>query len=74
MKTSYRKYADSDASQVNALAVSAFEQYAYDYNDWDGFRKKISSMSQLAEVSDLIVAEQNNKVVGAIVYVAPNKF
>tara|TARA_B100000989_G_scaffold292132_1_gene267554 strand:- start:2478 stop:2840 length:363 start_codon:yes stop_codon:yes gene_type:complete len=30
-------------------------------------------MSQLAESSDLIVAEQNNKIVGAIAYVGPNK-
>lgn len=73
MKIIYRNYIDSDSVGVNALALLAFEQYSDNYYDWDGFKKKISLMSQLAKTSDLIVAEQNHQVVGAIAYIAPNE-
>lgn len=73
MEVTYRKFNESDETQVNMLALSAFEQYANEYEDWNGFKEKISLMSQLAVSSDLIVAEQHNKIVGAIAYVGPRK-
>lgn len=57
---------------MNNWALLAFDQYSIEYEDWEGFSKKISKMSQLSETSELIVAEENSKIVGAVVYVAPN--
>lgn len=73
MKCLIREYEDSDAFQVNELALSAFEQYADQYEDWPGFRQKISQMSRLSETADLVVAELDTKLVGAVVYIGPNK-
>jgi ribosomal protein S18 acetylase RimI-like enzyme len=73
MKYLVRNYSKNDESQVNALAVSAFMQYSSVYDDWDGFCEKIGSMSKLSENSELIVVEVNSKIVGAVVYIAPNE-
>tara|TARA_B100001057_G_C22099754_1_gene662750 strand:- start:157 stop:285 length:129 start_codon:yes stop_codon:yes gene_type:complete len=40
MAITYRKFNESDENQVNMLATSAFEQYANEYKDWNGFKKK----------------------------------
>jgi len=73
MKYILREYKASDERQVNELALSAFAQYACEYEDWEGFSRKISQMSKLAESAELIVAEMDSQIVGAIVYVGPNK-
>lgn len=73
MQYTLREFEEPDERQVNELALSAFAQYACEYEDWEGFSKKISQMSKLAQSSDLIVAEMGSKIVGAIVYVGPNK-
>ncbi|MRR56667.1 MAG: N-acetyltransferase [Deltaproteobacteria bacterium] len=61
----------SDFSSVNALAVSAFEQYRDSFHDWAGFRSKISRMSDLVSGGELIVVDVNDCVVGAVVYCGP---
>lgn len=68
-----RDYKESYERRVNELALSAFEQYSGEYEDWDGFRNKISQMSKLAESAELIVAEMGSEIVGAVGYVGPNK-
>jgi GNAT superfamily N-acetyltransferase len=73
MKYTLRKYRESDEHQVNELALSAFAQYACEYEDWEGLSKKISQMSKLAESAELFVAEIDSQIVGAIAYVGPNK-
>jgi ribosomal protein S18 acetylase RimI-like enzyme len=66
-----RDYRHSDEQQVNDLAVRAFQQYADDYTDWQGFRRRIAQMASLAESTELIVAEQDKAIVGAVIYIAP---
>lgn len=68
-----REYREPDKHQVNDLALLAFQQYSYEYEDWEGFSKIITQMSHLSETSELIVAEVNSKIVGAVVYTGPNK-
>lgn len=68
-----REYRESDERQVDELALSAFAQYACEYEDWEGFSRKISQMSKLAESAELFVAEMDSQIVGAMVYVGPNK-
>ncbi|HEX5394363.1 MAG TPA: GNAT family N-acetyltransferase [Rhodocyclaceae bacterium] len=61
----------SNSAQVNALALRAFEQFKDSYLDWPGFREKIGNMSALADVGEIIVAEVDGQIVGAVAYVGP---
>lgn len=66
-----RDYLPSDSTQVNALALRAFEQYRDSYQDWSEFRAKIGKMSSLADVGEIIVSEVEGQIVGAVAYVSP---
>lgn len=66
-----RDFRQSDASAVDALALCAFEQFKGAYDDWPAFRAKIATLSSLAEVGEIIVAEAGGKIVGAVAYVGP---
>lgn len=69
--TVLREYLPSDATQINALALLAFEQFKDAYLDWPAFREKVGNMSALADVGEIIVAEVNGEIVGAVAYVGP---
>ena len=66
-----RDYSPTDASAVNSLAVTAFEEFNNAYDDWPGFKTKISAMSSLATSGELIVAEHQSRLVGAVAYIGP---
>ncbi len=72
MEYQIRDYTVSDERQLNALALAAFEQYAGTYDDWDGFKAKLSQMSTMAESAELMVAEMDSELVGAVAYIAPH--
>jgi len=67
-----RDFLPSDSAQVNALALRAFEQFADSYHDWPGFRARIENMSALADVGEIIVAEVEGQIVGAVAYIGPS--
>jgi ribosomal protein S18 acetylase RimI-like enzyme len=64
-----RDFQPSDAPEVDALALRAFEQFKDAYDDWPAFQAKIENMSSLAEVGEIIVAETGGQIVGAVAYV-----
>lgn len=66
-----REYLPSDSIQVDALAVQAFEQFKDAYHDWPAFRAKIGNMTALADIGEVIVAEVEGQIVGAVAYVGP---
>ncbi|HEU4851014.1 MAG TPA: GNAT family N-acetyltransferase [Telluria sp.] len=66
-----RDYRRSDEGAVNALAVKAFEQYQSMYEDWPGFRARLENMSTIAESGELVVAEVDGTLAGAVGYIAP---
>lgn len=66
-----RDFQLADSSAVNALGLAAFEQFANEYHDWQGFREKIACMSSLAEHGEIIVAESGGAIVGAVAYLGP---
>ncbi len=68
-----RDYLQSDALLINDIAVNAFEQFKDAYADWPTFRSKIADMSALAMTGEIVVAELNGKIVGAVAYVGPNR-
>jgi ribosomal protein S18 acetylase RimI-like enzyme len=73
MSVQLRPYAPDDSQAVNALALCAFEQYRHAYSDWGAFSKNIGNMSALSGSGEIVVAETENTIVGAVAYVGPNK-
>jgi GNAT superfamily N-acetyltransferase len=66
-----REYLPNDSEQVNALALLAFDQFKDSYHDWPAFQAKIGNMSSLADAGEIIVAEVDDQIVGAVAYVGP---
>jgi ribosomal protein S18 acetylase RimI-like enzyme len=66
-----RPYAGADREAVNAVARAAFAQYAKDYADWPSFIDGIGRMAELAVDADLLVAEQDGEIIGAVAHVGP---
>lgn len=75
MSTQYilRNYHPSDASAVNALVLSAFSQYRDAYSDWHAFSARLGQMVLNADRSQIILAERQSAVVGAVAYVGANQ-
>ncbi len=66
-----RDFRPDDELPINALARRAFDQFKDAYDDWPAFQARID-VSSLAAVGEVIVAEINGKIVGAVTYVGPN--
>lgn len=66
-----RDLLQSDTTRVNALAIRAFEQFKDAYQDWPALQAKIGNLSALADVGEVIVAEVEGQIVGAVAYVGP---
>jgi ribosomal protein S18 acetylase RimI-like enzyme len=69
MSYEIRNFENSDRDQVNRVALAAFNQYQGYYSDWDAFSKNISNMASLSEQAELIVAVQDEVIIGAVAYV-----
>ena len=68
-----RTYHPVDAQRIDDLAVAAFAQFKDVYTDWPVFCSKLSSMSALSETGEIIVAELDGVIVGAVAYIGPGK-
>jgi ribosomal protein S18 acetylase RimI-like enzyme len=68
-----RPYEPADREAVNDAARAAFSQYADDYEDWPSFVEGIGRMADLAKDADVLVAEQDGVIVGAVAHVGPGR-
>jgi GNAT superfamily N-acetyltransferase len=68
-----RDYAPSDAEDLNRIAVSAFEQFRDHYDDWPAMRAGLSKTSDLSATGEIVVAEFQNRIAGAVTYFGPDK-
>jgi ribosomal protein S18 acetylase RimI-like enzyme len=68
-----RPYGPRDRDAVNAVARAAFAQYSQDYDDWPGFIDGIGRMAGLALDADVLVAEQDGVIAGAVAHVGPGR-
>ena len=66
-----RDFQKGDAAQVKALALRAFAQFEDAYGDWPALQAKIANMASLADVGEVVVAEIENRIVGAVAYLGP---
>lgn len=68
-----RAFAPQDAAAIDALGVQSFEQYQHFYSDWPALKARLATMSSLAEHGEIIVAEQDGRVVGWVAYIGPGQ-
>jgi ribosomal protein S18 acetylase RimI-like enzyme len=68
-----RPYAPGDRDAVNAVARAAFAQYEQDYADWPSFIEGIGRMAELSKDADVLVAEQDGVIIGAVAHVGPGR-
>jgi GNAT superfamily N-acetyltransferase len=67
-----RDYERSDAEGVNRIAVSAFTQFCDQYQDWPAMLAGLSKTSDLSATGEVIVAEFQNRLAGAVAYFGPD--
>ena len=66
-----RDYQNPDAEDLNRIAVSAFAQFSDQYQDWPAMRAGLSRTSDLSASGEVIVAEFQNQLAGAVAYFGP---
>jgi GNAT superfamily N-acetyltransferase len=68
-----RDFRRSDAAHVDRVALTAFFEFRSAYSDWPAMSATLSATSALASVGELIVAEVDRALVGAVAYIAPDR-
>jgi len=70
MKYQLRAFQESDAAAVDAVVLAAFSEFRHAYTDWQAFSGGLGQMVAMSGASEIIVAESQGQVVGAVAYVA----
>jgi GNAT superfamily N-acetyltransferase len=68
-----RTYRDGDAAKVNELALAAFVQFRSQYSDWPAMASAIGQMSAPADIGEIIVAERDERIIGAVASIAAGR-
>ncbi len=68
-----RHFQPADRDGVGRVARAAFAQYEHAYQGWPSFSEGIGRMAELAGYADLMVAEHEGELAGAVVHVGPGK-
>jgi len=68
-----RDFRPADAPQVNHLALAAFDQFKTHYRDWPAMAASLARTAALAKDGEMILAQCDNNIVGAVVYVPPGR-
>ena len=68
-----RDYHPDDAIAIDSLAVRAFAQFKDAYANWPVFKEKIGAMSALSSHGEIIVAERQSRLHGAVAYIGPQQ-
>jgi GNAT superfamily N-acetyltransferase len=67
-----RDYEKPDAEALNRIAVSSFSQFRDQYQDWPAMLAGLSKTSDLSATGEVIVAEFDHQLAGAVAYFGPN--
>jgi GNAT superfamily N-acetyltransferase len=68
-----RDYAASDADDLNRIAVAAFSEFRDHYRDWPTMLAGLSKTADLSTSGEVIVAEFQNRLAGAVAYFGPSR-
>lgn len=67
--TALRVFREADASEINRLAIRAFQEYSNSYSDWPAMAAIYAKMSDLANTAEIVIAEGLGQIIGAVAYV-----
>jgi GNAT superfamily N-acetyltransferase len=67
-----RDYVETDRARVNEVALAAFAQFCSHYDDWTAMAAGIGNMAALAESGEIIIAEHDDAIIGAVAYIPPH--
>jgi ribosomal protein S18 acetylase RimI-like enzyme len=73
MHANIRDYEDADAPALNRVALAAFTEFKDQYSDWPAMAASVSRMSELASTGEIVLAEIDGHVAGAVAYVPAGK-
>jgi ribosomal protein S18 acetylase RimI-like enzyme len=68
-----RDFRAADAREVDRVALAAFEQFKSHYSDWPAMAASVGGMTALAENGEIILAQRDDRIIGAVTYVAPGR-
>ena len=66
-----REFQQADADRIGAVALAAFDEFKVHYSDWPAMAAILGNIAGLAQTGELIVAEIEGRIVGAVAYVPP---
>jgi ribosomal protein S18 acetylase RimI-like enzyme len=66
-----RDFREADAEKVNRVALAAFDEFRSKYSDWPAMASAIGRMSDLAGAGEIVVAELDESIIGAVAYIPP---
>lgn len=68
-----RDFQSADAEAIVRVALAAFAEFQLHYSDWPLFITHVAKMPELAKTGEIIVAEDDGRIVGAVAYVGPQR-
>ncbi len=68
-----RDFREADAARVSALALAAFDEFKSHYTDWPALAAIYGDISGLIKNGEIIVAEIQNRMIGAVAYIPPGR-
>lgn len=71
--TALRDFRAEDAAALDRIALAAFSQYEDAYTDWPALAARVSAMSRLTDIGEIIVAELDGRIAGGVAYVSADK-
>src|SRR6267154_929899 len=73
MSIQIRDYQSADTVAVDRIALAAWEQYRPAFSDWARSTVSLARAAHFAKETDLLVAEDDDLVVGFVCYVGPGR-
>jgi len=68
-----RDYRAADAPAVSRVALAAFDEFRDAYADWPAMAANVATMAALAGTGEIVVAECDGAVAGAVAYIPPHR-
>jgi predicted N-acetyltransferase YhbS len=68
-----REFRSDDATDVNRVALAAWDQYRGLFSDWPRSEAILANAAGLAASADMLVAEKAGSIVGYVLYVGPGR-
>ena len=73
MSVQIRDFRSDDTAAVNRIALAAWAEYRPAFSDWARSTVRLARAAHFAKEAELLVAEDNELVVGFVSYVAPGR-